>query len=85
MKIKKKAKALAASKVLTATKGTAPFLYAKISGSKKILINRRNGVVTVKKKTKKRTYKIKVKVMSVGNAEYKSSSWKIVTFKIKVK
>ena len=67
------------------TKGTGPYLYAKVSGNKKITINRNNGVVTVKKKTKKGTYKIKVKVMSTGNATYKSSSWKTVTFKIKVK
>ena len=84
-KVKKKARQIAPSKVITSTKGTAPLLYVKLSGNKKISVNRLNGVVTVKKKTKKGTYKIKVKVMSTGNATYKSSSWKTVTFKIKVK
>lgn len=40
---------------------------------------------TAKKKTKKGTYKIKVKVMSTGNAEYKASDWKTVTVTIKIK
>ena len=31
------------------------------------------------------TYKIKVKVMSTGNAEYKASDWKTVTVTIKIK
>ena len=52
---------------------------------KKITINKTTGKVTVKKKLKKGKYKIKVKVMSTGNATYKSSVWKTVTFKIKVK
>ncbi len=31
------------------------------------------------------TFTIKVKVMSTGNATYKSSDWKTVTFKIRVR
>ena len=41
--------------------------------------------VDVSSVTKKGTYKIKVKVMSTGNAQYKASDWKTVTVTIKVK
>jgi len=34
---------------------------------------------------KKGTYKVKVKARAGGNTTYKASSWKTVTFKIKVK
>ena len=42
-------------------------------------------VLILKKKLKKGSYKIKVKVMVTGNETYKASGWKTVTFKIKVK
>ena len=84
-KVKKKNQTLAVSKVLTLTKGTGSCVFVKLSGNKKVTINKSTGKVTVKKKLKKGTYKIKVKVMSTGNAIYKSSVWKTVTFKIKVK
>ena len=57
----------------------------KVSGNKKITVNKLNGNITVAKKTKKGTYKIKVKIMSTGNATYKASGWKTVTVTIKVK
>ena len=41
---------------------------------------------TVKyKKLKKGTYKVKVKVKAKGNANYKASAWKTVTFKVRIK
>ena len=85
-KVKKKTRTVSVSKVLKiAPKGTGSLIFAKVSGKKKITINRTTGKVTVKKKLKRGTYKIKVKVMSAGNATYKASAWKTVTFKIKVK
>ena len=39
----------------------------------------------VKKKLKKGTYKVKVKIKAAGNANYKASGIKTVTFTIKVK
>ena len=84
-KLRKKTRTVSASKVLKFSSGTGPYLYVKVSGKKKITINKNTGKVTVKKKLKRGTYKIKVKVMSTGNATYKSSGWKTVTFKIKVK
>lgn len=58
--------------------------YKKISGNKKLTVNAKNGKITVRKKTKKGAYKVKVKVMASGDASYNAAS-KNVTVKIKVK
>ena len=84
-KLRKKKQTVAASKVLNITPKDQRALYVKISGKKKISVNKYTGKVTVKKKLKKGTYKIKVKVMVTGNETYKASDWKTVTFRIKVK
>ncbi len=85
-KLKKKTQTLKVSKVITFTKkGQGTLSYKKSSGNKKITINKKTGKVTIKKGLKKGTYKIKVKVRAAGNANYNASSWKTVTFKIKVK
>jgi len=47
-------------------------------------VNAKTGKITVKKKLKKGTYKIKVKVTAAGNDNYNSLT-KTVTFKVKVK
>jgi len=44
----------------------------------------KTGKVTVRK-LKKGTYKVKVKVKAKGNANYKASAWKKVTFRVRVK
>ena len=83
--IKKKAQNLAVSKVITfSKKGQGTLSYAKVSGNKKITINKKTGKVTVAKGLKKGTYSVKVKVKAGGNANYKASAYKPVTFKIKV-
>lgn len=84
--VKKKAQTLAVGKVITFTKkGQGKLTYTKVSGNKKIVINKTTGKVTVKKGLKKGTYKVKVKIKATGNANYKASAWKTVTFKVKVK
>ena len=84
--LKKKTQKLAITKVITFTKkGQGTMSYKKASGNKKITINKTTGKVTVKKGLKKGTYKVKIKVKAAGNASYKASAWKTVTFKIKVK
>ena len=84
-KLKKKARTVSVSKYLKFTKkGQGTMIFSKVSGSKKITVAK-NGVVTVKKKTKKKTYKIKVKALATGNNIYRDSGWKTVTFKVKVK
>lgn len=85
-KVKKKNQTLAVSKVLTfVDKGQGKLTYAKVSGNSKILINKTTGAITVKKKLKKKTYTVKVKVMASGDNSCNPSGWKTVTFKIKVK
>ena len=84
-KLKKKAMKVAPLKVTNA-KGTVT--YKVIGGnakSKKALkINTKTGKVTVKKKTKKGTYKVKVKVTAAGKLEYKAGSKSVyVTVKVK--
>ena len=84
--VKKKAQVLAVGKVITFTrKGQGKMTYSKASGNKKIVINKTTGKVTVKKGLKKGTYKVKVKVKAAGNANYKASAWKTVTFTIKIR
>lgn len=59
--------------------------YAKASGSSsRLSIAKNSGKITVKKGTKKGTYKIKVKVTASGNANYASRS-RTVTVKVRVK
>ena len=60
-------------------------MFEKASGKANFTVNKTNGSITIKKKTKKGTYKISVKVKSTGNAEYKASDWKTVTVTIKIK
>ena len=84
--VKKKAQTLAVSKVITfSKKGQGTLTYAKSSGNKKITINKKTGKVTVAKGLKKGTYKVKIKVKAAGNANYKASAYKTVTFKITIK
>lgn len=84
--VKKKAQTLAVSKVVTFTKkGQGTLTYVKSTGNKKITINKKTGKVTVGKGLKKGTYKVKVKIKAAGNANYKASAYKTVTFKIVIK
>lgn len=80
--LKKAKKVVKGAIVVKKNQGTVT--YKKLSGSKKLTINKTTGKVTVKKGTKKGLYKIKVKVTAKGNAKYKAGS-KIVTVKIRVK
>ena len=85
-KVRKKKQTLAASKVFSfKSKGQGKLTYQKISGSKKIKINGSNGKVTVKKKTKKGTYKVTVLIKAAGSPGYRHPGSKKVTFRIKVK
>jgi len=82
----KKTKKLAVTKVIKFTKqGQGTMTYTKAGGNKKITINKKTGKVTVTKGLKKGTYQVKVKVKAGGNANYKASAVKAVTFKVIVK
>ena len=82
--LKKKNQTLARTKVLNVSKNQGTVTFVKTSGNKKITINKTSGKVTVKKKLKKGTYSVKVRVTAAGNVNYKSLST-VVTFKVKVK
>lgn len=92
-KLKKKTQTLAVTKVIRFTKKANDKKTYTLSSAKKgkksfkkyFRINKTTGKVTVKKGLKKGTYKVKVKVKAAGNADYKASAVKTVTFTIKVK
>ncbi len=84
--LKKKTQYLGVAMVIKVTnKGQGTRSYVKVSGNKKITINKKTGKVTVKKGLKKGTYTVKVKVKAAGKGTYKESAWKYVTIKIRVK
>ena len=82
-KLKKKAQVV--SGLISVKNAKGKIAYVKVSGSSKLSINKTNGKVTVKKKTKKGTYsfKVKVNVGASGNGEYKATS-RTVMVKVKV-
>ena len=81
-KLKKKKQTISKSKAFAVSGAQGAVSFKKKSGSKKISISRA-GTITVKKGTKKGTYKIKVAVTAAGNGEYKAGT-KVVTIKVKV-
>jgi len=92
-KLKKKAQTLKVAKVISFTKDAKDKKTYTLSSAKKgkknfkkyFKISKSTGKVTVKKGLKKGTYKVKVKVKALGNANYKASAEKTVTFTVKVK
>lgn len=86
----KKVKAKAKKKVtkvgvtVSGAAGTVTYAKANKAGKGKIKVNAKTGKITVKKGLKKKTYKVKVKVTDLGNANTKGAT-KTVTVKVKVK
>ena len=91
--LKKKTQTLAATGVIDFTKDAKDKKTYTLSSAKKgkksfkkyFKINKSTGKVTVKKGLKKGTYKVTVKVKALGNANYKASAVKTVTFTVRVK
>ena len=88
-KLKKKKQKLAVSKAMKINDAQGTVTYKLVSVKKAkfkkyFKISTKTGKITVKKKLKKGTYKVKVKVTAAGNNNYNSLT-KTVTFKIKVK
>lgn len=82
-KLKKKSRIVKGALAVNNSQGKVT--YKKLKGSSsKLAIDKNTGKITVKKKTKKGTYRIKVKVSAAGNWLYAADS-KVVTVKIKVK
>ncbi|MCR5340444.1 MAG: hypothetical protein K6E60_03755 [Saccharofermentans sp.] len=83
-KVRRKNQSVKRTKVISLVNPKGRITYSKVSGNKKIVINASTGNVTVKKKIKKGTYSVRVRVTSAGSAYY-TRTVKYVTFKIKVK
>lgn len=82
--LKKKKQTIARNKAINVYNPRGTVTYSKVSGNKKISINKSTGKITVKKGLKKGTYKLKVKVNASGNSAYKAG-YRTVTVTIKVK
>ena len=82
-KLKKKTQTVAVTKAFAISKAQGKVTYKKTSGNSKITVSSA-GKITVKKKLKKGTYKVKVNVTAAGNKNYEEGS-KLVTVSIKVK
>ncbi|MCR4842089.1 MAG: hypothetical protein K5840_02380 [Eubacterium sp.] len=80
-KLRKKARSF---KIKASTTGDGTLTFKKVSGSKRIKINKKTGKVTVKKGTKKGTYKINVKIKASATDTYaKTSVTKTIVVKVK--
>ena len=83
-KLKKGAVTVAAP-LKFAKKAQGKVTYAKAKGSAKCLtVNKKTGKVTIKRGTKRGTYKVKIKVTAKGTRNYKAGS-KTITCKVVVK
>ncbi|MBR2547527.1 MAG: hypothetical protein IKF07_04975 [Eubacterium sp.] len=82
--LKKKAVTIKASKAFLIKSAIGKVTYKKTGGSKVIKVAK-NGKVTVKKGTKKGTYKAAVEVRAAGDSNHEASAWKKVTIRVKVK
>ncbi|MDO4533694.1 MAG: hypothetical protein Q4C36_08230 [Coriobacteriia bacterium] len=83
-KLKSRTQTLKVAKVLTLKNAKGTLSYAKKSGNRKIVINKKTGKVTVKKGLKKGKYKVVVKVKAAGTNNYNPSAMKTATFYVKV-
>lgn len=79
--LKKKAQTI---NIKSSVNSKSKLSFKKISGSGKIKINKTNGNLTVKKGTKKGTYKIKIQVTAAAKGNY-TAGRKTVNIKIRVK
>lgn len=67
---------------VTGQKGTVT--YVKTSGSGRLLVNGKTGKVTVKKGTKKGTYRVRIKVTAAGNDDYRPKT-AVIRVKIRIR
>lgn len=83
-KLKKKSLTINCNKALTISNAKGKVTYAKVKGAKGINVNKKTGKFTIKKKLKKGTYRVSVRVTAAGSSEYNQGA-KTVTVKIVVK
>lgn len=83
-KVSKKSQTIGRGSLITIKNSRGKLSYTKLSGDKRISLNKQTGQITVKKGVKKGTYKIRIRVNAAGTANYKAHS-KIVTTTIRVR
>ena len=84
-KLRKKAQTIRASKIFgSAAKAGGRKKYAKVSGNKRITVDKKTGKITLKKGLKKGSYKVTVKQMPAGKTKSKASAVKRVSFTVRV-
>ena len=79
--LKKKAQSF---KIGASVNSKGKITYSKVSGDKKLTVNKTTGVVTIKKGSTKGTYKAKIKISAAKKGNYKAAT-KTVTVKVTVK
>lgn len=82
-KVKRKAQKVSALSLVGMVPGNVTYSKVASGSSKRLDVNKSTGKITVKKGTKKGSYKIKVNVEGSGTDNYEPAS-KVVTVKIKV-
>lgn len=82
--VAKKAKTYKAASLFAVKKAKGKVTYSVVSGKNKNVTVASNGKITVKKKAKKGTYKMKIRIKAAGNTEYNALN-KDVTFKVVIK
>ena len=83
-KVKAKKQVVSARKILTLKNVQGTKSFKKISGSKYLTVNKKNGKLTVRKGTPVGKYWIKVRITAKGNKNYKSGS-KTVKVRVNIK
>ena len=84
-KLRKKAQTIKASKIFgSAGKAGGRYTYAKVSGNKRITINKKTGRVTLKKGLKKGRYKVTVKMTPAGKKGRNGSAARRISFTVNV-
>ena len=83
-KLKRKNQTVKAAKAFAVTKVGGKTSYTKLSGDKRVIINKKSGLITVKKGMKKDLYKLKVRVSVPESANFYAFA-KDVVVKVRVK
>ena len=79
--LKKKAQSF---KIGASVNSKGKITYSKVSGDKKLTVNKTTGAITIKKGSSKGTYKAKIKISVAKKENYKAAT-KTVTVKVTVK
>ena len=83
-KLRKRSQTIRLSKAIRIRGKVGTLRFSKLQGNQNIRINKKTGKITVQKKLKKGTYKVRILIQEKGNKNYKMTS-RIAIVKIKVR